>query len=703
MIPGARAAQVTLKKLAGSSGLPLDLLAASVAVGVAAGYVGVLYHHLTDFIQTLALGREGDPLDVLGAGSVPWWWLLVLPAIGGLVTWPIVYRWVTEARGTGAPEVIKAVIADGARIRGRVAIGKLIASSVTVGTGGSVGREGPIIQIGAALGSKLSRTLKWSTENTSSLVGAGAAAGIAAVFNAPIAGAFYALEVILRNFAASLFAPIVLASVTATAVSRANLGDYPAFQVPAYSLESGYELVVYVVMGVVCGLVGVFFIHFIELMHDSFQKLKLPDFAKPVVGGLGVGVLLLATPAVYGTGFGAITDILTNDQTFLALLIILVAKLLATAFTIASGGSGGLLSPTLFLGAIVGWFFGFFAHSVFPGSTGTPGAYALVGMGALLAATTHAPITAILMLFEISGNYEIILPLMAASVSSMAISRGLSTYSMEDRKLLKLGVDPHVQPEALLMESFRVEDVMRSGGRLVPPSMPVPKLVTEFLASRVNERYVVDDDNRYHGVITLHDLHEASQLEDTPENLIVAEDIARTDVPSVSPHSSLTECMEEMLRHHAMVLPVVSESTDHFLGTVSEHDIIGLYNREIIRKDILGTLDYGRDEDPDRHNLIHLPHGFAVERLAIPPHHAGKSLKELNLRASYNLTVVSIQDPDTPDRDEVPNPERPLPAGVHLIVVGEKACIQRFLDPAASVKTPGHVGDPSLEPLEEPG
>lgn len=703
MIPGARAAQISLKKLAGSSGLPLDLLAASIAVGVAAGYVGVLYHHLTDFIQHLVLGRAGDPIDVLGAGTVPWWWILVLPALGGLAISPIVYRWVTEARGTGAPEVIKAVLADGGRIRGRVALGKLIASSVTVGTGGSVGREGPIIQIGAALGSKLAQMLRWSTENTTSLVGAGAAAGIAAVFNAPIAGAFYALEVILRNFAASLFAPIVLASVTATAVSRAHLGDFPAFQVPAYSLESGYELAVYVVMGLVCGLVGVFFIHFIELMQRSFEELDVPDFSKPLIGGVGVGVLVLASPAVYGTGFGAITDILTNDQTFLALLIILVAKLLATTFTIGSGGSGGLLSPTLFLGAIVGWFFGFFAHSLFPAATGTPGAYALVGMGALLAATTHAPLTAILMLFEITGNYEIILPLMAASVSSMATSRGLSQYSMEDRKLLKLGVDPHVQPEALLMESFRVEDVMRSGGRVVPPAMPLPKLVTEFLASRVNERYVVDDDNRYHGVITLHELNEASQLDETPDTLILAEDLARTDVPSVTPHSSLTECIEAMLRHHATVLPVVSESTGHFLGTVSEHDIIGLYNREIIRKDILGTLDYGHDEDPDRHNLIHLPHGFAVERLAIPSHHAGKSLKELNLRASYNLTVVSIQDPDTPDRDEVPNPERPLPAGVHLIVVGEKACIQRFLDPHSKPTIPGYVGDPSLEPMEERG
>ncbi|MEO0813871.1 MAG: chloride channel protein, partial [Myxococcota bacterium] len=488
-------------------------------------------------------------------------------------------------------------------------------------------------------------------------------------------------------------------SVTATAVSRAHLGDFPAFKVPNYTLESGWEVAIYVLMGLVCAAVGLFFMRFMESMNRTFAQLQVHDFLKPVIGGLGVGLLVVVTPAVYGTGFSAITDVLTHQQTILTLLIILVAKVLATSFTISSGGSGGIFSPALFLGAIVGWFFGFVAHSLVPSATGTAGAYALVGMGAMLAAVTHAPITSILMLFEITGNYQIILPLMAASVTATLISRRFSELSVYDRRLVALGVDPHVQPEARLMASFKVEDVMRAGGRVVHPSMPLPKLVTEFLASRVNERYVVDDANGYRGVITLHDMNDANQLGETPDNLIVAEDIARLDVPSVTPHSSLSDCMERMLRHHATVLPVVSQSTGHFLGTISEHDIIGLYNREIIRKDILGTLDY-EDDDTDRHNLIHLPHGFAVERLAIPPHHAGKSLKELNLRARFNLTVVSIQDPDTPDRDEVPNPERPLVQGVHLIVVGEKRCIQRFLDPKAAggSEVPGHAGDPSLVP-----
>lgn len=679
-----------MQKLTGDSGLPLDLLAASIAVGAAAGYVGVLYHHLTDLIQRLVLRSDLDPTEALL--ELAWWWKLPLPAVGLVLIAPVVYRWVTEARGTGTPEVMKAVIADQGKIRGRVSVAKLIASSVTVGFGGSVGREGPIIQIGAALGSKAAQTLRWSTDNVQTLVAAGAAGGVAAMFNAPIAGAFFALEVIQRNFAASLFAPIVLASVTATAVSRAHFGDFPAFGVPVYELLSGIEVGVYVVMGLVCALVGVLFMTFMDRMIAAFAWLKIHDFAKAVLGGLGVGGLVLITPAVYGTGFGAITDILTHDQSVRALVVLLVAKAFATAFTVAAGGSGGIFSPSLFLGAIIGWLFGFAAHSLAPDSTGTPGAYALVGMGAMLAAVTHAPITSILMLFEISGNYEIILPLMAATVTATLISRRLSPSSFYDRKLLRLGIEPKTQSEALVMEQFRVEDVMRSGGRVVAPSTPLPDLVTEFLASRVNERYVVDSQRHYHGVITLQDINELTHL-DAPDTLIIAEDIARLDVPTVSPHVALTDCMERMLSEHSPILPVVNGPT--FLGTVSEHDIIGLYNREVIRKDILGTLDYECLEDPDRHNLVHLPHGFLVERIPVPAHHVGRSLKELNLRAAFDLTVVSVHDPDSPDRDDVPNPERPLRRGVHLVVVGRRESIDAFLRPPEL--SPASAGDPTLE------
>lgn len=670
-----RSARSSLRKLAGDSNLPLDLLFASVAVGAAAGYTGVFFHQLADVIQHIALGSELDPSIALP--QTPWWLKLSLPSLGLVMIAPIVYRWVTEARGTGTPEVMKSVRADRGHIRGRVAVAKLIASSITVGTGGSVGREGPIIQIGAAIGSKVAQVLRWSHDHTQSLVAAGAAAGIAAMFNAPIAGAFFALEVIQRNFAASLFAPIVLSSVTATAVSRAYLGDFPAFGVPHYELVSGFEVAAYVVMGLACALVGQLFIHFLDRMLSLFDVLRLHDFMKPLIGGIGVGGLIILSPEVYGTGFGSITHILTDQQSILALCLLLVTKILATSLTIAGGGSGGIFSPSLFLGAIIGWLFGFAAHHLAPASTGIPGAYALVGMGAMLAAVTHAPITSILVLFEITGNYEIILPLMAATVTATSISRRISPHSFYDRKLRRLGVDPDMQSEAQVMANFRVEDVMRTTARVVDPSVPFPELVAEFLASRVNERYVVDSSGVYHGMISLQDINELSNL-GAHDSLIVALDIARTDLPKVVPGLRLTDCIEKMLERHCPVLPVVEDNK--FLGTVSEHDMIGLYNREVIRKDILGTLDYGHKNTPDKHNLIHLPHGLVVERVPIASHHANRTLKELDLRAAFNLTVVSIHDPESPNRDEVPNAERRLPLNGHLVVVGEKASIAAFVD-----------------------
>lgn len=666
----------TLRHLNTGAGLPVKQLTAAVVVGAAAGYAGVAYHYLTDWIQRLSLGAAGDPTAALLAA--PWYLILVIPAIGALLIAPIVWFMVPEARGTGAPEVMKAVIVDRGRIRGRVAAAKMVASSVTVGTGGSVGREGPIIQIGAALGSKLAQLLRWGPDDTISLVGAGAAAGIAGVFNAPIAGAFFALEVIIGNFAASLFAPIVLASVTATAVSRAHLGDFPAFQIPNYSLESGFEVPLYALMGVACGAVALLFMATLERTIATLDALPLPKFARSGLGGLALGALIIATPEVYGTGFSAITDILTQPQNAGWLAVLLVAKVFAVSITLASGGSGGVFSPTLFLGAIVGWFFGALAHSIFPDATGTAGAYALVGMGAMLAAITHAPITSIIMLFEITGNYQIILPLMAATTIATLISKGASPLSIYQRKLKRLGVDVSRRRDTELMEKFLVEDVMRPGGRVIGPGMPAKDIITEFLSSRVNERYVVTDDGKYLGFIALDDIKELMNFDDE-DGLLIAIDVARDDVPTVVPRDSLSACVGHMSSRHVAQLPVVSESNGHFLGTISEHDIIGLYNREIIRKDFIGTLEYSETgADETRSGLIQLPHGIAVERVAVPPHLAGKTLKDANLRAEYGLTVVSIQDPETPDRDEVPHPDKVLRSGVHLVVVGDSASIKRF-------------------------
>lgn len=658
--------------------LPLRLLSVAVLVGVVGGLAGVGYDHLFEFLATLLHGDHERLVDSLVA--LPWYAKLLIPAAGGALIAPIVWSWVPEARGTGTPETMRAVAVNQGRIKGRVAVAKTIASSITISTGGSVGREGPIIQIGAALGSKFGQWLRMSNEQIVSLVGCGAAAGIAAVFNAPIAASFFALEVILGNFAAHSFAPIVLSSVTATAVSRAFLGNEPAFVVPAYSLHSAAEIPLYGVLGVLAGILGaIFTISLYKGGYDGFDRLKVHNLAKPVIGGLIVGCCLLITPRIWGTGFETISDMLVMDVTWTLLLVLVPLKLFATCVTVGSGGSGGIFSPSLFLGAALGGLFGIAANQLFPGIAANPGAYALVGMGAVLAGATHAPITSILMLFEITGDYQIILPLMIACTLATTLAGAIERDSIYTMKLTRWGISPRMRREEAIMERFTVRDVMRSGGRAIDPAMPLNELITEFMASRVNDRYVVSAEGKYLGYVSLYDIKDIMH-EEGLSDLVVAGDAAHRDVPVATTTMTLSACMDLMLRYSVERLPVIDPATEIFLGTINEHDIISVYNREILKKDFLGTLRYEEEaeDQKDRRRFIHLPFGYVVETVAVPGHLQGRTLAEANLRHRYALTVVSIQDPETPERDEIPNPERPLKWGTYLVVIGTRESIDRF-------------------------
>ncbi|MCB0219622.1 MAG: chloride channel protein [Chrysiogenetes bacterium] len=682
----------TLKKWMGNAGnMPIKLLTASVLVGIASGFAGVGFHHLIILIHELALGGGVDPVTALE--SVPWYYKIALPALGGLLISPMIFTWVKDARGHGVTEVMEAVARNQGRIRGRVAVVKSITSSITIGTGGSVGSEGPTVQIGAAIGSKIGRVLGLNTDSVTSLVGCGVAGALAAVFNAPIAGAFFALEIVLGNFAAPIFGPIVVSSVTATAISRAFLGNYPAFQVPHYSLESAFEIPLYAVLGLIAGAVAAVFARSLYWSEEFFDKLKVHDYLRPAIGGAVVGLCIIIAPQVYGTGFGTMTTILNEGLPFTLLLFVLPIKVLASTVTLGSGGSGGALTPALFLGAVVGALFGAVVHPIFPELTAEPGAYALVGMGAVLAGTIHAPITCIIMLFEISSDYQIVLPLMlACSVSTLfaAIIEGESIYT---HALLRKGISLKRGREEAIMQAYRVQDVMRPGGRSVPPSMPLRELVTIFLASRDNERYVIGTDGRYMGIVTLNDIKDILGEEELGD-LIVAGDVASNAVPAVAPDITLSVCMDRFLAAESDRLPVADPKSRVFLGTISEHDVISLYNREILKKDFLGTVRYeNSDDDERRRNFIQLPSGYQVQMIQLPSHMAGKSLRELNLRARFMLSVVAIKHPGEEEKNEIPNAEMPLRQGDQLVVVGNIQDIEAFRDsppdaePAAAEET----------------
>ena len=335
---------------------------------------------------------------------------------------------------------------------------KSLASAISISTGGSVGREGPIVQIGSAIGSTLGQMLKVSQDRMRTLVGCGAAAGIAATFNAPIAGSMFALEVILGDFGLATFSPIVISSVVATAVSRAFLGDIPAFIVPVYELVSVWEFPIYMGLGLFCAVVGVTFTRVLYRVEDLFDDFKFPEYLKGIIGGSILGVTGLFFPEILGVGYGGIDLALMQKLAWWVLLLLIVIKILATSITIGSGGSGGIFAPSLFLGAMAGGFFGAVVHQWFPTVTASPGAYSIVGMGALVSATTHGPLSAMLILFEMTGNYKIILPLMLSCILATIFAGILKKDSIYTLKLARRGVNIREGKDCLLYTSDAADD-----------------------------------------------------------------------------------------------------------------------------------------------------------------------------------------------------------------------------------------------------
>ena len=555
-----------------------------VIVGLAAGFGAVGFRYLINFFQTLAYGGENDLLELVV--NLPWYYRVAVPAIGGLIVGPLVYFFAREAKGHGVPEVMEAVALKGGVIRKRVVVVKSLASAISISTGGSVGREGPIVQIGSAIGSVLGQFMKVSADRMRTLVGCGAAAGIAATFNAPIAGSMFALEVILGDFGLATFSPIVISSVVATAVSRAYLGDTPAFIVPVYELVSAWELPMYLVLGIFCAVVGVFFTKILYRIEDLFDGIKFPEYLKGLVGGLILGVASLVFPQILGVGYGAIDMALMQQMAWWLLLVLVVVKILATSVTIGSGGSGGIFAPSLFLGAMAGGFFGIVVHQLFPNITASPGAYSIVGMGAVVSATTHGPLAAILILFEMTGSYKIILPVMLACIIATIASGQLLRDSIYTLKLARRGVDIKEGKEVNVLKSMFVKDVMNTNVETMPEALPLGKMAQRISKSKFNSFPVLDDQDQLIGILSFNDYNEAI-FDENLKDLVVAKDLATTDLVTISLDDNLWTALEKISSKDFAVLPVVSAQAPNILeGVVSRRDIIGAYNKAVLKKSL---------------------------------------------------------------------------------------------------------------------
>lgn len=613
----------------------------AVVIGVFGGFGAIVFRFAIRVFQRVFFGSWHYSLDYVL--QLPWYYKLFAPAIGGLVLGPIVYHLAREARGHGVPEVMESILMRGGAIRARVMFAKITASAVCIGSGGSVGREGPIVQIGSALGSTFGQLLRVKGSRLRTLVACGTAAGIAATFNAPIAGALFAMEVILSDFGISQFSPIVVSSVTATVISRHFLGDFPAFVIPQYNLVSVFEMLPYALLGGVAAFVALAFITVVYKAEDLFEKVRAPGFVKPVIGGLVVGAIGVAYPHIFGVGYDTISLALENRLTWYVLLLLVFLKMVATSVTIGSGGSGGVFAPSLFLGACLGGLVGTLAHTLFPAVTASSGAYALVGMGAVAAGAMHAPITSIIIMFELTNDYRIILPLMIACIISVLITSRLKKDSIYTLKLSRRGINLSRGQEINVLSSLPVSSVMETDSETIHPQTPFQKLVDLTVHSPHASFFVIGENARLMGTISVHDVRRLIYESDGLGPIVVAHDLMNPVREVFTPNDTLDKVMRAFGDMHIEELPIVEDKqAKRFIGFVSKSNVIEAYNRAIFQRDMITSMSTNLNLLPEL-KRVKMANGQELSEIEVPGEFVGKTLAKLQLRQRFGVEVILVK------------------------------------------------------------
>jgi CIC family chloride channel protein len=648
------------------------MIAMAVLIGLLAGFGAVGIRMLIHYINDLSFPGDNSLLENIMA--LPWWWKMAVPAIGGAIVGPLIYWGAPEAKGHGVPEVMQAVLVRGGYIRPRVAIVKALASAVTIGTGGSVGREGPIIQIGSSLGSTVGQFFRVKSKRMKTLVGAGAAAGIAAAFNAPVAGALFALEIILMDYAVAQFTPIVIASVMATVVSHTFEGDFAAFQVPHYEIISRWEVGFYFILGLLSGLVSWLFIkvlYFFEELWDD--KIKIPQYIKPTIGGILLGAIAIIFPQVMGIGYDTMDAAFHSQSIWWLALILIFVKILATSITLGSGGSGGIFAPSLFMGTMLGAFFGYIVNYLFPGQTAEAGAYALVAMGGLVAGTTRAPITAIIIVFELTKQTSIILPLMITCTISMIVSQKLSRESIYTLKLLLRNISIKGNSEVNIMRSLPVKDVYSRQMEKIRENANFNDIVSTILSKNSPFLAVEDMKGNFIGIISLDSIKEMLFEKDMLKDLVIAGDIAERHVPRININDNCRNALDKMGKCNYDALPVTSGENDSIIeGIVWRKDIDDAYQKEIEKIELTSDLAT-KITDANKEREVQFIEGQAISEFKAPDIFVGKSIREIGIRSNYGVEVLSIKNQTESGYSlkAIPHADYVIKHNDNLVVAGE--------------------------------
>lgn len=571
------------------------LLVLGGITGVLAGIGAIIFHHTIEIIKHLFYDF---PAKIIGKSTLISDFslfsiilLIFLPAIGGLFVGLFAYFFEKGEKGEGIPNVIDAVATKAGVIKGTIAIKKIIGTAISIGSGGAGGKEGPIVQIGASIGSAFGQILKLSSDRLKVLLGCGAAAGLAAAFNAPLGGALFAIEIILRSFRAQTFSPIIIASVFATAISRSYIGNEPAFKIPPYELISNIELFFYIFLGILSGLVAVYFVKVFYLISDIFSKLKkINPIIKPALGGLIVGILAVYLPGLYGFTYVNFNVPYSTDI-LLTFFGILIFKPIATAATIGSGGNGGTFAPSLVTGAMLGSLFGFLVNYLFPNYAAPSGAYAMVGMAGVVAGTTNASLTALIMTFEMTNNYKIILPLMLTIIISTTVAKSILKGSLYSIKFAREGreIDIYGRKVSILKKIY-MGDLISKEFETVNIFTPFEIVINKIKSIKLNSLIVCDNNDFVVGQIFFEDIREALLNEETAaiSQFLVAEDFMTKNIKTVNKNSTADFSLNLLEASDIDYLPVVEIGNNKLIGIVNRIDILNHYQKELLlgQKDI---------------------------------------------------------------------------------------------------------------------
>lgn len=657
----------------------------AILIGAAAGLAAVLFHNSIEFFNKIFFEKTKEGLFFLGTAAV-----IILPAIGMLIQSFMIKVAPEISKKKGVVEIIKSVAIKGGFIPFKTTLFHFFAPVICIGSGGTVGPEGPAAQLGGGVASKITTLLDFSDQRRRVFTAAGAGAAIAAIFNTPLGGVFFALEIILLNdFHTPTFSALILASVTASAISRIFLGNESIFIFSTPVIGNYTHFYLYLLLGVISGMISVLFLKYNEFTNSVFRTIKLksiPQWLVMIIVGLFVGVAGYFFQDIFGIGYSGINRILSNSLSYQIVIILFALKFLLVPLVLNSGGYGGTFAPALFMGASLGFIFSFFVNNVL-GIQVDSTTYILVGMGASLAGINSIPITAILMIFEMSREYTIMLPLMLSVIISSTIVQIVLKGTVHQKTLERQGFHLMNGRETNVLKSIYVDEIMQNDAILLHTNTSLNLVVAKLMESPHHKIYTVDDNGNLVGSITETEIRPLITEFESLKYTLIASDISRTKINKIRSDNDLDHALKLLTKQDVDELPVVSPENEFYvIGTISRQDILSAYNKESIKHNLAEGLSK-EINTLDKDHISKIADGYLIVEKKPSKEFVGKNLKELRFRNKYGLEILMIKksdkifsDTNSENKLVMPGPDYIIEESDILVLFGTNEKIEKITE-----------------------